>query len=101
MATYLELRQLFENGDLLNKIDVACIIAAEAIRVEAPATANHANRLLWATSVFADPRPASRKMLMAMLASNAALTSAQIIAATDAILQTKVTAAVDIFATGG
>ena len=32
MATYMELRALFGNSDLSNRIEVACIIAAEAIR---------------------------------------------------------------------
>lgn len=101
MATYLELRQLFGNGDLLNRIEVAVIVAAETIRNENEATTNHANRLLWAKEVFGAPRPSAEKMLMALLAANKALTTAQLLAAADATLQTAVDNAVNIFATGG
>ena len=45
MATYAELMTLFNYNPLANKIVVACIVAAEAIRSEDPATTNHANRL--------------------------------------------------------
>ena len=100
MATYLEIRQLFNDSDLYNKIQVASTIAAEAIRVEDAATDNHANRLLWAKSAFESPNAVAKKMIMAVLAGNADLTVAQIQGATDAAIQTKVDAAVDIFAVG-
>ena len=98
MATYTELFNLRANSDLKNKITVACIVAAEAIRNEAPATANHANRLVWASAVFANPEQESSRMLWAVLAQNAAVTVAQITGATDVSIQTAVTNAVDVFA---
>lgn len=100
MATYAELLTASENATLRNKMRVAVVIAAEKVRVENGATANHANRLIWAKSVFAEPDVAARAMMWAVLAQNAAATLAQITGATDATVQTAVDAAVDVFATG-
>jgi len=100
MATYAELRGLFNNTELQNKIEVACIVAAETIRGEDPGTTNHTNRLVWAKQTFNAPRNMSEKMLMAVLAANKDLTTAAILAATDAAIQTNVNAAVDVFADG-
>lgn len=100
MATYVELYDLRSNSALKNRIMVGCIIAAEAIRTEAPATANHANRLLWAKAVFADPDAEATRMMMALLAQFNANTVAQITGATDAGIQSAVNSAVDVFATG-
>jgi len=100
MATYIELRQLFGDGDLKNRIEVACIVAAEAIRTEATDVTNHANRLVWAKAAFSSPGSIREKMLMALLAANKETTVAGIQAVTDAALQTLVDAAVDVFADG-
>ena len=100
MATYTELYDLRSNSALRNKIAIACIVAAEAIRTEAGATANHANRLLWAKAVFAAPDIEAARMMMALLAQNSAATVGQITGATDAAIQTAVGNAVDVFATG-
>ena len=100
MATYTELRDLFSNSVLLNRIQVGCLIAAEAIRTEDGATENHANRLVWAKEVFTSPKVASEQMLMAVLAANSAATVEQITGSTDETLQTKINAAVNMFADG-
>ena len=100
MATYLELRSLFGNGDLKNRIEVACIIAAEAIRTEAVETDNHANRLIWARQVFVSPRAVSERMLMALLAANEGVAVGSITGASDAVLQARIDATVDMFADG-
>lgn len=100
MATYTELFALRANDALRNRVMVACIIAAEAIRSEAEATANHANRLLWAKAVFANPVSEAERMFWAVLAQNAAVTVAQITGATDVQIQTAVNGAVNVFATG-
>ena len=99
MATYQELFDLRSNDALRNKISVACIMAAEAIRTEDPGTANHANRLVWAKAVFADPNGEANRMLMAVLAQNAGFTVAQITGAADSVIQSAVNDAVDVFAT--
>ena len=100
MATYTELRQLYGNGDLINRIEVACIVAAEKIRTEDGGTANHANRLVWAKATFGFTRRAAELMLMALLAANRALTTAQITGVSDEGLQTAVDSAVNMFADG-
>lgn len=100
MATYAELLTASENSTLNQKIRVACIIAAEAIRTESGATTNHANRLVWAKAVFANPNAEAQRMLWAVLAQNKDATLAAITGATDAAVQTAVNAAVDVFATG-
>ena len=100
MASYDEIRALFANDDLKNKIEVAVIVAAEEIRSEDAGTANHTNRVLWAKGAFNDPRGCASKMLMAVLAANKALATSQIIAASDEAIQANVNAAINVFADG-
>lgn len=100
MATYAELRTVFGNDALRNKIEVAVIIAAEGIRTEDPGTANHANRLLWLKQAFRSPATEAVTMLKALLAANKDLEISAILAATDEQIQAKVDAAVDAFADG-
>ena len=100
MATYQELRFLFANDDLRHKIEVACIVAAEAIRTEEASVENHANRLLWAKAAFSNPSTVSKQLLMAMLATNKEAEVSAITGVTDALIQAKVDAAIDVFADG-
>ena len=44
------------DGDLWRKVEAAALGAATSIRYEDPLTANHAARLTWANTVFADPK---------------------------------------------
>ena len=100
MATYDELLQTNANTGLVNKVRVAVVVAATNIMTEADTTTNHANRMLWAKTVFTDPALAGQKMMWPVLAQNKAATLAQIVAADDATVQTKVDAAVNVFANG-
>jgi phosphoglycerate dehydrogenase-like enzyme len=100
MATYNELRQLYSHSDLTNRIEVAVIVAAEKIRTEASDTPNHANRLVWAKATFGSTRRVAEQMLMALLAANRALPTADLIGVTDEGLQAAVDGAVNIFADG-
>jgi len=100
MAAYTELYDLFNDSALRNKVTVACLVAAETIRNEDGATENHANRLLWAKQAWQSPKSVGEQMLMATLAGNKDLTVQQITGATDAAIQTKVDAAVNVFADG-
>lgn len=101
MATYSELYQLAQqDAALRNRCAVAVVVAAEAIRTEAGATPNHANRLVWAADALARPAYWGERMLWAALAQNRALTVAQIQGATDAGLQTAIQNTIDLFATG-
>jgi len=99
MATYAELLQAAGNDSLRQQVRVASFVAAEKVRTESGATTNHAARLVWAKSVFANPESEGNRMLWAVLAQNRASTLAQIIGASDAAVQTAVDAAVDVFAT--
>lgn len=100
MATYAELRGLMADNLLRNKVEGACIVAADAIRIEGDETTNHANRLIWAKRAFTNPGATAKQLLMAVLAANKALTVAAILGATDEQIQTNVDAAVDVFADG-
>jgi len=100
MATYMELRTLFGNCDLGNRLEVAIIVAAEAIRVEDDATPNHANRLVWARQAFANTATIRAQMLKALLAGNKALTVAQLTGTSDEAMQTAVDTYVNLFADG-
>ena len=100
MATYLEIYDLQNNDGLHHKIAVACTIAADAIRQEVVGTANHANRIIWAEQVFANPLQIAKQALWAVLAANNTATVAQITGATDAAIQTNVNDVVDLLAQG-
>lgn len=100
MATYAEIASLIGETNLQNKVAVACIIAAEAIRTESDQTPNHTNRLLWARQANRDPQGTARQVMPSLLAQNAGFTLAQIQGATDAAIQTAVNNAINIFATG-
>lgn len=98
MATYSELFSIRSEADLLEKVTVAVVIAAESIRTDATPPANQAARLVWASQVFADPGKEARRMLWALLAANESATLANILGATDAAIQANVDVAVDLFA---
>lgn len=98
MATYSELYDLRENAALLEKIEVACWIEADAIRTEAPATTNHAERLAWAARVYDDPKNEAYRMLPQLLAQNKAASVAAITSASDVVVQFNVSKSVNLFA---
>lgn len=100
MATLAEIWTLLDDPNLKQKISSACLIAAEAVRVEDPGTANHANRLEWAKGVFKNPVQAGQDFLRALLAANNTASLAQLTGASDATIQTAVNQAVNIFADG-
>jgi hypothetical protein len=98
MASYQELLEASSDPTLTAKLRVAVVIAAETVRTELPATANHVNRLTWAANVFANPDGEARRMMWAVLAQNKAASLAAILGASDATVQAAVDAAVDVFA---
>lgn len=97
MATYIEIIALINDSTLRQKVTVACIVAAENIRVEDVATPNHTTRLAWAKKVYAAPESVANDMMPSIIVQNKALTSAQIAAANDAAVQSAVDAAVSAF----
>lgn len=98
MATYLELFSLRNDSELVNRVAVACAVAAEAIRNESDQTTNHAERMLWAANALINPQLEAERMMWALLAANKDTTLANIQAATDTAIQQRVDAAVDVFA---
>jgi len=100
MATNLELRQLFQHGDLRNRIEPGCIIAATAVLNEAPGTENHSNRVIWALAVFENPSMMAARMHMALLGKFKDSTTAQIMGVADATLNTAIADLVNAFAVG-
>ena len=91
MATYTDLRILFADDQLKNKIDIAIIVSASDLLSGTPT----AEQQKWAANVFSYPRNESDKALMFVLAKNKALTIAQIQSATDEAIQTQVDSVVD------
>lgn len=96
MATYAELFDLRQNSELKNKVSVAVIVAAEAIRSLTPP--DTAARLAWAKAAFERPANEATRMMMAVLAAHKDSSVAEIVGASDPAVQTAVDAAVDVFA---
>ncbi len=95
MAELIELYQLKSNSELRNRIEMAVLIEAEAIRVEENPTPA---RTAWSRSVFADPRSEANRMFRALIAAHADLTIDEIENVGDAQIKTAVAAAVNHFA---
>ncbi len=93
MASYQELIQASSDSDLVSKVMVACVVAADVIRANGSATTN---QKAWAAKVFADPPGAMREVLWSVLAQNKAQPLATILAANDGAVQTAVDAVVPL-----
>lgn len=105
MASYLELYELYQGGtdainDFHKKIVSAIFVAGETIRDEDVATANHANRLIWAKWAFTNPESAGRDMIGVMLGANSGVAQASILGASDTAIQSALDASIDLFADG-
>ena len=86
MATLAELRTLFDNADLRNKVGAALIVAAQTEL----ASVGSANGRAWSLKVLRDPKGWADIVLKAVLAQNAGSTLAQIQSANDTAIQTNV-----------
>ena len=95
MATYLELFALRNHSELRNRVAVAVVIAATAIKEEAPPVES---RLEWARAALANPEAVAKQVWNSVLAQNESATVAAITGATDATIQTAVDAVVDLLA---
>ena len=105
MATYVELRALFGDSDLTEKIEVAVAIAAETIAAgnddAAPfdqTAGAHDNRVRWAASAITSTRQEALRIQKLVLASNSTLAVTQIQNAPDAAIQSNVNSSVDVIA---
>lgn len=97
MATLLELRELYTESNLINKIEASVCISVNTIKNELVATVNHAERLIWAKAAIKDTKAAAEQVLKIILAENAGATKSAILAASDASINTAVAGAVNFF----
>lgn len=95
MATYIEMRNLVQDGTMLGKVAIALLIAADAIRSNGAATTE---QRAWAGKVLANPAREAERAWPLVLVQNRAFTVAQIQAATDAAIQSAVDGAVALLA---
>ncbi len=86
MASYIDLRNLFSDDTLKNRVDVAIVISASDLLGGTPTAAEQS----WAAAVFANPRLEGRKAFMAVIAANKSASVSAIQGATDAALQVNV-----------
>ncbi len=85
MATYLEIRGLFNDSELLNRVTTATIVYAH--NAIGGATIDQKK---WIATALANPTSEAQKILMGVLAANKNSTVEQILGATDAVIQSKV-----------
>lgn len=92
MATYNELRSLFGDGDLQNKVEVAvCVKAAAIIGEESPT----AVRLAWVDTALTNTASQAVKILKYLLAANKDAELSVIQKVGEAAIQAKVDAIID------
>lgn len=96
MATYQEMFDLTHNQALLQRVMAAVAVLAEAIRSEAPATPNHAERMRWAQAALRNVDGTARSLMWVVIAQSRQFTAAQIEGATDAAVQSAVNSAVEL-----
>ena len=98
MATYTELFDLRSSSPLRNKIAVAAAVKAQALIAAANPTAA---QIAWANAAIESPLGKADALMNYVLAANAALTTAQILGASDAAIQGQVNTAADALIAGG
>ncbi len=86
MATLLELKTLFTNSDLHDKVQAALIKSVQATLATTPTT----EQQKYAAHVFNNPSSEAAKALMSVLAENSGADEAQITGAADAAIQANV-----------
>lgn len=90
MATLQELRGLYSNSDLMEKIEAAVIIAIQSILDGTPALSDQK----YAAHAFGSLREEAQKALMSVLAKNNTATLAQITGASDTSIKGNVAAVI-------
>lgn len=89
MATYQELRSLFRNSDLMEKVETAIGVTAHDLATTGTPSADD---LAWVGKALNSPEEEARKALIFVLAANKANSVAQIQGASDAVIQANVDA---------
>lgn len=90
MASYIELRGLFNDDELVNRTTIAVVVTVTALLANTPSI----NDKAYAASVLDNPKSEAKKVLMAVLATNKALSVVQVQGASDVALQGQVDAIV-------
>jgi len=106
MATYLELRNLFNDAALMNRTQAGVVIAGWGVMNDpanypsavGPNTATEEQRVTWGVDALHRTETKVPLVLKAVLAQNKTATVDQIKNATDAVLQTNIDATVDALA---
>ena len=98
MATLIDLRNLWSNDLLKNRIEQASQIVCWNIIGELGTVPNHTERLAWAVKVLADPSGWADTLLRVIVAKYNASTIATITSATDALVIAAVEEVVNAFA---
>ena len=96
MATYTDIFNLRNSGELNAKIQVACVSAAVSILWEAVTASNHANRVIWADKAFANAQNVANKMFWSIAMDSTVQTAGESIS--DDALQTVVNSYIDLYA---
>lgn len=97
MATYQELFDIRNDTTLHDKVTIASVIKAQTLLDGTPTQ----DEVDWAMVTLDDPNSRANQIMYYVLAANNAATVAQILAATDAAIQTNVDNAVDALTAGG
>lgn len=102
MATYIELRDLFNNSALRNRVEVATAVCAYEVLsggdTNAPysqVAGAHDKRVRWAGAALPRTDQEAANIFKLVLAANASLTTTQIQNATDTAIQGGVRAVID------
>ena len=98
MSTYLELLAATEDEAFNNKVRFSVLVAINKVQTEPEATVNHANRMVWAKEAIANPDPITARVVRLILAEDKGIAVATILAYTDANIQAKANAAIDLLA---
>ena len=98
MATYLELHALRTDSDLQDRVSVAIVKKAQALLVAVTPTAAE---VAWADAAIDSPKAKMPGLLNYILAANSDSTTAQILAASDSVMQSQIDTAVDALIAGG
>ncbi len=99
MATLMDIKLAYDgHATLLNRVQGACIKLAGAIRSEDVGTTNHANRLIWAGQVEADPVTKAKQMIGRVLGNPTIAT--QMEASGDGLIETVVGNLINSYALG-
>lgn len=92
MANLMDIYQLYHESSLKSRVEVAIAKAAVNIYKEAPATANHTERLAWAKTAIQNTKAETERFIWGILADSTiqtagnSATDAQVISAVNAIV---------------